>query len=154
MTDGILWMMAGIVLCGFELLVPGVFLLWIGLAAIAGGGATQKFDLGFPWQVGAFLICLVGCLSVPILRRGRQPGTDGGVNAPSSGLVGKPCRALAFDGAEGRVSFRDGTWQARMAAGESPLPGTTLWVIGLDGTTLVVVAREAATDRAGVALDC
>ena len=140
-------MVAGIVLCGFELLLPGAFLLWIGLAAIAGGGVTLAFDLRFPWQVVAFLICLVGCLLVPILRRRRRGEADGGVNAPSSGLVGRACRALAFDGVEGRVSFRDGTWPARMATGPIPVPGTPLRVVGLDGTTLVVVPMD---DQGGV----
>lgn len=151
MTDGVLWMVAGIALCGLELLLPGAFLLWIGLAAVAGGGATLAFDLGLPWQVVGFLIGLAVSLAIPMLRRGPPAAVDGGVNAPSSGLIGEPCRALAFDGPAGRVGFRDGTWPARMASGTSPLPGTTLQVVGLEGTTLVVVPMAAATDRHGVA---
>ncbi len=69
---------------------------------------------------------------------------------PPSGLVGRLCRALAFDGVEGRVSFRDGTWPARMSRGEVPVPGAPLRVVGLDGTILVVVALDdlgSAPDR-------
>ena len=76
MTAGILWRVAGIVLCGFELLLPGAFLLWIGLAAIAGGGLTLAFDLGFAWQVIAFLIGFLGCLGGPMLRRRRRTGSE------------------------------------------------------------------------------
>ncbi len=145
MTDGVLWFVAGITLCGIELLLPGAFLLWIGLAAIAGGGATLALDLKVPGQLGAFLVSLVGCLYIPLLRRSPLAGVDGGVNAPSSGLLGKTCRALAFDGVEGRVSFRDGAWPARMTVGEAPIPGTALRIVGLDGTTLVVAPMDISS---------
>ncbi|UDL96223.1 NfeD family protein [Lichenihabitans sp. PAMC28606] len=142
MTDGAVWIMVGVVLCGAELLHPGVFLLWIGLGAMAGGAATLALHLDFPWQVGAFLICLVASLSIPVLRRRQRGAADGGINAPSIGLIGKPCRALAFDGTDGRVSLGDGTWLARIIAGATPEAGASLRVVGLDGTTLLVTPIE------------
>ncbi|WP_158809835.1 NfeD family protein [Beijerinckia sp. L45] len=138
MNPGLIWALVGIALCGAELLHPGVFLLWIGLAAVCAGGVTWLAGMAFPWQTVVFLACLAGSVAIPVLRRRNRPHEDGGVNAPASGLIGKTCRALAFDGAEGRVTFRDGTWSARVASGDAPAPGTLLRIVGLEGTTLVV----------------
>ena len=57
------------------------------------------------------------------------------------GLIGQSCRALAFQDGEGRVSFGDGTWSARMADRTTPATGQPLRIVGLDGTTLLVAAH-------------
>ena len=138
MNAGFAWMLAGLVLCGAEVIAPGVFLLWIGAAALVAGLVIGAARLGFPAQIATFLVLLAALLAIPLSRRRVAAGPPGGVNAPDSDLVGKTCRALAFAGAEGRVSFRDGTWSARMVDGQAPAPGTALRVVGLEGTVLVV----------------
>ncbi len=143
MSAGLLWILAGIMVCGVELLQPGVFLLWIGLAAIGSGGVVLAGNLSLSWQVATFLMCLAVSLSVPVVWRRRLPHYDGGINAPDSNLLGRTCHALSFEGSEGRVSFRDGTWPARTSAGPTPAPGTVLRIVGLEGTTLLVVAKGA-----------
>ncbi len=146
MTPGLSWMLAGLALCAADLLHPGVFLLWIGLAALGAGLVTAAEGFAFAAQVATFLLLLAISLAVPVLRRRRTPVYDGGVNAPGRDVLGKTCRALAFDGAEGRVSLRDGTWSARLAAGPPPAPGATLHVVGLEGTTLIVSAERPVPD--------
>lgn len=132
------WMLTGLAMCAAELVHPGVFLLWVGLAAVGAGAVAWGAGLGFAGQVGVFLGLLAGLLSVPLVRRRRRVQEGGGVNAPESGLIGKTCHALAFEGAEGRVSFRDGTWPARTTNGATPISGAMLRVVGLEGTTLLV----------------
>jgi len=139
-SAGVGWMLAGLGMCAAELVHPGVFLLWVGLAAVGAGVVIWGAGLGFEWQVGVFLGLLAGLLSVPLVRRRRRVQESGRVNAPESGLIGKTCHALAFEGAEGRVSFRDGTWPARTTSGFKPVAGTVLRVVGLDGTTLLVTS--------------
>ena len=144
MNAGLAWMLAGIVLCGAELVLPGAFLLWLGLAAIGAGVLTYVFGLAITAGVAAFVVCLGILLLIPLLR-GRKAGAQaGGVNSADHDLIGKTCYALAFDGPEGRVSFRDGTWKAVMADGASPISGGTLRIVGLSGTTLRVEKTPSA----------
>ena len=136
MTPGLWWVVAGLGLCGAEMLAPGVFLLPIGVAALLAGGATEWLGLGWTAQVLLFVALMAALVGAAAWRMPRARPDR--VNAPSAGLIGTTCRALAFEGAEGRVSLGDGTWSARMADASAPAAGTMLRVIGLDGTTLLV----------------
>ncbi len=138
MNTDLAWTLAGLALCGAELLHPGVFLLWIGLAAVATGAATWAFGLQAVLQIGTFIGSLAVLLCVPLLDRRRHRGFDGGVNAADIGLVGATCRAIAFVGSEGRVTFRDGAWPAQAVDDGSPAPGTNLRIVGRKGTVLLV----------------
>lgn len=137
MSAAEVWAVAGLVLGAAELLAPGVFLLWIGLAALGAGAATAVLGLGWHWQVAIFIAFAVVLIAVAAKRLRRRPDL---VNAPSAGLVGATCTAIDFQGREGRVHLRDGTWSARMAGGETPTPGSALQVVGLEGNTLLVQA--------------
>ena len=146
MTEPALWMVGGLVLAGLEMLAPGVFLLWIGLAALGTGAATVLLGLGWHGQVGWFVVLTIGLVGLIGLRlRGRKPGVGSDVNAPGAGLVGRTCRVLEFQGLDGRVSLGDGTWYARLAPADQvvPVPGQALRVVGLDGTTLLVAATSS-----------
>ena len=127
-------MLGGLILAALEMVVPGAFLLWIGLAA-AGTGLLTLLGIGLHWQVVAFL--LLAAVLIGLMAR-RRPALDR-VNAPEVGLVGQTCRAIVFAGGEGRVSLGDGQWQARLEPPETEVqPGTLLRVTGLAGTVLVV----------------
>lgn len=140
MTAAAWWMVAGLVLCGAEMLAPGVFLLPIGVAALLAGGAAWALDLGGFGQVAVF-VALMAALVGAAAWRVRRPAPDR-LNAPSAGLIGATCRAVQFEGGEGRVALGDGTWSARVASADAPEPGSLMRVVGLDGTTLLV-AKEA-----------
>ena len=60
MTAEAAWLVAGLVLAGLEMVLPGAFLLWIGLAALGAGGATLLFGLGWHAQLGLFAALAVG----------------------------------------------------------------------------------------------
>ncbi len=137
MTAPALWFVAGLALCAAEMLAPGVFLLWIGLAACGAGVAAEAFSLGWHGQVACFVGLALGLILIAALRTRRRPRGDT-VNAPDAGLIGATCHALAFEAGEGRVRLRDGTWQARVADGDTPQAGEAMRIIGLDGTTLLV----------------
>jgi membrane protein implicated in regulation of membrane protease activity len=135
MTYGLVWLLAGVAGCGAEMLLPGVFLLWIGLAAIGVGALTEAFGIGFATQVACFAGLVVALLAIPLLHRRRALGL---VNLPDDGLVGRECRAIAFQGATGRVRLGDGSWAARDVSGATPAAETLLRIVGRDGTTLLV----------------
>ncbi len=139
MTPGAIWMVAGLVLAGFEMLAPGVFLLWIGLAALGTGVAAELGGFGWTAQVVLFVALTAALVGLIAVRQKRRPTLDT-VNAPAAGLIGQTCRAIAFRDNEGRVSLGDGTWNARVTDATQPVAGQALRVVGLDGTTLLVAA--------------
>jgi len=141
MSSGTIWIIAGLLACAAEMAAPGAFLLPIGLAACGTGAVTEWLGLGGAQQVVLFLALTAALIAVAWRARGRRPRPDL-VNAPAAGLIGQTCRAMAFEGGEGRVALGDGTWPARLADRSAPAPGALLEVVGLDGTTLLVSARN------------
>ena len=132
----VIWLGVGLMLMVAEAVLPGAFLVWLGLAALGTGALVLWLALEFGMQVVAFaaLACLtVGCGLA--LRRQRRPS---GLNEPGSGLIGRPATTLGFVGREGRVRLGDSDWAARLANDAEVLPGVLLRVIGLDGTVLLV----------------
>ncbi|MDB5649073.1 MAG: hypothetical protein JWL62_593 [Hyphomicrobiales bacterium] len=137
------WLIVGVLLCAAEALAPGVFMLWIGLAAIANGLLLMLAPLDFGWLLlsfGAFtlLFLLIG-------RRiyGSRASTSGGspfLNRRADALVGREARLqqATVDGF-GLVSIDDTVW--RVAGPDLPA-GSRVKIIGLtrDGMVLEVVA--------------
>ena len=141
MTPGAIWIIAGLLGCAAEMAAPGVFLLPIGLAACGTGLVTEWLDLDAARQIVLFLALTAGLIAAAWRIRGRRPRTDA-VNAPTAGLIGQTCRAVAFEGGEGRVALGDGMWLARVTDRSAPIAGSLLEIVGLDGTTLLVTARR------------
>lgn len=131
------WGLAGLVLCGAEMLLPGVFLLWIGVAAIGTCATTAIFGLGGVGQLAVFVALALVLIAAVAARMRARPSRDA-VNAPDVGLIGATCTAIDFQAGVGRVHLRDGAWQARLAGGGTPVPGDVMRVVSLEGTTLVV----------------
>src|SRR3954470_16327182 len=86
------WIVLGLVLMGLELLAPGVFLLWLGLAAVATGVLDWAFDLS--WQTAALSFAILSVASVLLGRavtRHPDEEDDGtaGLNRRGHALVGQ-----------------------------------------------------------------
>ncbi|MGF1545869.1 MAG: NfeD family protein, partial [Thiotrichales bacterium] len=70
-----LWLVAGAVLIGLEILAPGVFLLWIGLGAVLVGVSVWVApDLAVAWQLLIFALAMLGSIALGLVlqRRGRE----------------------------------------------------------------------------------
>ena len=142
MSGFAIWLTAGLVVGAAEMLAPGFFLIWIGLAACGTGALTAAFELDWHGQLAAFAALAIVLVGLAAWRLRRRPMPDL-INAPTAGLIGASCYALGFQAGEGRVSLRDGTWQARVADASAPVSGEVLRVVGLDGTTLLVERPKA-----------
>ena len=151
MDPGLIWLLAGLGLLLAELLLPGVFLLWIGLAAIGTGAVVWLASPGFGAAVVVFLVLLAAGIALGLRRRPGSPVRDGaaGVNAPGSGLVGRigtPIGGAPNDGSGPglRVRVGDSDWPARLLDDGDPDPPLAIRVEAVEGTTLVVrrVRRE------------
>lgn len=138
MDAPLIWILAGLVLLGAEMLIPGVFLLWIGLACIGTGLMLFVVTPAFGVTVAVFIVLLAAGIATALrLRRAQHPHPH--VNTPDSGLVGR-FGVLIEAGLVGpRVRVGDSDWAARLPQDAGAMPaGTRVRVEGVDGTTLVV----------------
>ncbi|MCJ2133724.1 NfeD family protein [Methylobacterium sp. J-026] len=130
------WVIAGLVLSGAEIAVPGVFLIWFGLAALATGLAAALIPM--PWQGQTLLFAGLAVVLVGIATRlsSRASPRDAMLNRADRGLIGRAgVLAEPIVQGTGRLRFDDTLWRV-----EGPdLPaGARVRVVGLSGTVLRV----------------
>ena len=61
------WLMFGIILMALELVAPGVFLFWLGLAALLVG--LLSFAIHPSWQTQILMFAVFAAAAVPLWRR-------------------------------------------------------------------------------------
>ncbi|MBR0551631.1 NfeD family protein [Stakelama marina] len=136
---GALWLIAAALLGIAELLIPGVFLVFVALAAGITGVLTLLFpELGLPGQLISF-----GAWSVVAVLIGRRwygnddgPSADPRLNDRIARLIGEHVTVThAIEGGYGRVRVGDGEWPAR---GPDVPVGTRVCVSGASEGILIV----------------
>ena len=133
------WVILGLVLIGGEVLAPGIFLLWLGLAALLTGAVVGLVDLG--WQAAALVFAgfsLVAVFTGRLLtrRKGEEPDAATGLNDRGRQLIGRVFRLEAtMTGGEGRIRIDDSSWRV---TGPELLAGSEVRVVRVDGATLIV----------------
>lgn len=133
------WIILGLILIGVELLAPGIFFLWLGLAAMATGLLDGL--LGLSWQASSLVFAL---LSVAMVILGRwatrsktQPeAQDAFLNQRGQALIGRVfiLETPIKDG-EGRIKVDDSSWRV---TGADRFKGARVRVVRVEGSTLVV----------------
>jgi hypothetical protein len=133
----LIWVLAGLVLLGAELALPGAFLLWAGLAAIGTGLVWLFAAPGFPLSVLLFILLMGAGVALALRRRRQARHGAAELNTPESGLVGR--EGVVIESAQPglRVRVGDGDWPARAVSG-LPRPGEVVRVEGVDGMVLRV----------------
>lgn len=138
MAPGLIWILVGLALLGAEMLVPGVYLLWIGLAAIGTGLVVLLAAPVFGIAVAVFIVLTAIGIAIAF-RIKRRGGPSHRVNAPEAGLAGRQAVVLAIEGASLRVRLGDSDWPARLPRGAAmPEVGAIVRVEAVDGMVLVV----------------
>ena len=134
------WWVLGLVLLAVEVVVPGFFFLWFGIAAILIGVSALLFDWPWQLQVVGFLI-----LSVVAALLGRRfagnpevESADPLLNLRAERLAGRTF-VLTEPIVEGRGRMRvdDSVWQVR---GPDSPAGARVVVTGSEGSILNVEA--------------
>jgi membrane protein implicated in regulation of membrane protease activity len=139
MESGLIWILIGLGLLGAELLLPGVYLVWVGLAAVGTGILMLGAEPGFGAAVATFLALLAAGLFASFQFR-RRRGPAHRLNAPEAGLAGRRAMVIAAEGPGLRVRLGDSDWSARLPRGVTalPPPGTPVRVEAVDGTVLII----------------
>jgi len=142
---GWLWMIGGVLLLAAEILLPGVFMVWIGIAAIVTGLFALLFGIGIAGQLGLF--ALYSVLAVLVGRRvyGVQgvAAKDALLNDRAAQLIGRRVMVVqAVDEDSGRVRVGDSEWSAR---GGPAQPGDRVRITGVEGNCLIVEAERRLT---------
>ena len=132
------WLIFGLLLMGLELAAPGVFLLWLGLAAFAVG--LLSFVIAWTWQTQIIAFAVLSLAAVPlwraVARRNATISDNPHLNRRSDALVGRvfTLDKPIVDGA-GTVSIDDTVW--RVSGPDTPA-GSRVQVVKSDGASLVV----------------
>lgn len=132
------WLIAGLILGIAEMVVPGVFLVWLGLAAVVTGLATLAFGLGTAAQFVIFAMAALASVYAGrrFLKDNPIESTDPLLNDRAARLIGQTVLVVEpIEGGEGRVKVGDGVWIAR---GPDTPPGARVRVTGAEGATLLV----------------
>ncbi|CCE00140.1 NfeD family protein [Bradyrhizobium sp. STM 3809] len=135
------WLIFGVIMMALELLAPGVFLFWLGLAALLVGVLSFVFAPG--WQLQILLFALFAIAAVPLWRRlaraNAAPSEDNPyLNRRSAALVGREftLEKPIVDG-NGTVRIDDTVW--RVAGPDIPA-GSRVRIVQADGAQLRVTA--------------
>jgi inner membrane protein len=135
------WLIFGVILMALELIAPGVFLFWLGLAALLTGVVSFAFTPS--WQVQILMFAVFAAVAVPAWRRlARSSATDSAdspfLNKRADALVGRvfTLEKPIVDGA-GTVRIDDTVW--RVAGPDAPA-GSRVRIVQADGARLTVAA--------------
>ena len=147
--DGWLWAIGGLVLLIAEVVAPGFFLVFLGVAAIATGLFTLLFDLGLAPQLALFVI-YTGLALMIGKRWYAEPDTAEqqiSLNDPARRLVGRTAIAVdPIDEHGGRVRLGDSEWTAR---GGPAAAGERVEIIAVEGNCLKVGGARAIAAPTG-----
>lgn len=133
------WFAVAAVLGTIEILAPGIFFLWLAIAAVITGVLAAVFaDMASTVQIVVF--ALLSVLSVltgwKIVKHNPQRNPDPTLNLRSAQYVGKIYTLeSAIQGGTGRVRIGDSSWKVE---GPDMALGSQVKVIGYDGPTLKV----------------
>jgi membrane protein implicated in regulation of membrane protease activity len=132
------WLSLGLLLGVAEMVAPGFFLMWLGLAALIVGGLDYFLPITVAYQVAMFAI-----LSVLTVFAGKKFLHDNPIETLVSMLNDRGARLTgeivtvveAITNGHGRVKVGDSVWSAR---GVDAAIGSRVRVTGADGAVLLV----------------
>jgi inner membrane protein len=132
------WLVAALVLAGFEMAVPGAFLIWLAGAAALTGLLTGLLGLGWQAQLPLFAVLAIASILLgrAYLKRNPIKTDDSGLNRRGDRMVGELVEVVEpIVGGKGKVQVGDSPW---LAVGPDAPKGTKVRVTKMQGATLHV----------------
>jgi len=140
------WMVAGCILLALEIVLPGFFLLWIGLAAIVTGAVSLLFwESGWwGWEPQTLVFVALAVISAwtgsKVMSRSRSDPDADLLNQRSAQLIGKLATLTEpIKDGHGRVRIGDTLW--RVSGPDLPV-GTQVRVKAAAATELELVVEQ------------
>ena len=148
------WLILGVVLAAAEAVLPGIFLIWLGVAALATGLILLPLQpllllSGVPWQAQLALFAVLSVVSVLVGYRVDQksgkPRSHPFLNRRGHRHIGKELVLIRpiEAGSKGQVSIGDTIW---LVAGPETPTGARVRVTDVRGATLVVEPADHGAD--------
>lgn len=136
------WIVLGLILLVMEVLLPGIFLVWFGAAALVTGIMVLLLGsaLGLGWQV-PLLVFLVLSVIFPLVGRRFFGSSKREVDQPllnrrGDQLIGQRAVLIeAIVNGHGRLKINDTIWRVK---GDDMPVGTSVLITAFDQGTLVV----------------
>jgi inner membrane protein len=143
------WIIAGAIVAGLEILVPGIYLMWIGFGAVATGLVLARYpDLPLEWQILVFAVSMLSSLGIGfwIQRRSGRTRQARFLNREMKQMIGQTYVAVGpFVVGRGRIKVHDSSYAA--VSDEAIAAGDIVKVVAIeDGRPKVV---KATTRRVG-----
>lgn len=132
------WLSLGLLLGVAEMVAPGFFLMWLGLAALIVGGLDYFLPITVAYQVAMFAILSVLTVFAgkKLLQKNPIETEDAKLNDRGARLTGEIVTVVeAITNGNGRVKVGDSVWSAR---GVDAGKGSRVRVTGADGAVLLV----------------
>jgi membrane protein implicated in regulation of membrane protease activity len=133
------WLIFGFILMALEVAAPGIFLFWLGLAALLVG--LVSFAIHPSWQTQLLMFAVFAAAAVPVWRRLARSDTSVSASNPflnkrADALVGRvfTLEKPIIDG-WGTVRIGDTIW--RVAGPDAPA-GSRVKIVQADGANLTV----------------
>lgn len=137
-NPAIIWGILAVVLAAAEIVVPGVFLIWLALAAGLTAALTLLLPIGEPFQLLAFaILSMLSMFGGRLWYLGRpvEP-EDPLLNDRMARMMGRTAVVIEpISHGEGRVRIDDGSW---LATGPDAPAGTHVRIAGFSGARLEV----------------
>jgi membrane protein implicated in regulation of membrane protease activity len=136
------WLILGAVFLALELVAPGAFMLWLGLAALAVG--LISLGIAWSWQVQLVTFALLSLALIPVWRRFapkiEQPTESPLLNRRAEGHVGRIFTLeKPIANGVGNVRIDDTIW--RVTGPDCPA-GSRVRIVRADGADLFVERVE------------
>lgn len=132
-----LWLIAAAIMLAFELAMPGIFFLWLALAAATVGIITYLWPLD--WLVSIPLFAVLAVASVYFGRpfyKGKRATDEPHLNQRQYNYVGRTyVLAQAIRDGKGKLTIEDTVWDI---SGPDLQAGSRIKITGIDGMLLKV----------------
>ncbi|MDG6881287.1 Inner membrane protein ybbJ [Phocoenobacter uteri] len=139
LTDWNSWLIGGFILLILEVMLPGVFFMWWGFAAIIMSGLVAMITISLSWQFAIFAV-LASIFSFIWWRyqqkKDRKQDEESSLNQRNHAMIGRMGRVVEIlDNGSIRAKFADSTWKVE---GEKLVIGDLIKVIKVEGIILIV----------------
>ncbi len=136
------WLILAGLFLALELLAPGIFLIWLGIAAAIVGMISLTIEMGWQWQLVLFaILSLLAVFAVHKFLRTSDTVSDRPLlNRRAQQQIGKTyVLAEAIENGRGKIKIGDSLWRVE---GPDAAEGKSVTVTGADGTVLQVKPEQ------------